>query len=98
MQKSTLMSTLTLFVRLGRKNTMSPDAPRPTVSVKLTALHPRYEVANTERTLTELYDRVIELIKLARSVNIGITIDAEEMGPFRTVTAVIPKIVSIRNG
>ncbi|MCL1077415.1 bifunctional proline dehydrogenase/L-glutamate gamma-semialdehyde dehydrogenase PutA [Parashewanella spongiae] len=64
---------------LGAQRYLESEAPRPTVSIKLTALHPRYEVANTERTLTELYDRVIELIQLARSVNIGITIDAEEM-------------------
>ncbi|MGB0892945.1 MAG: bifunctional proline dehydrogenase/L-glutamate gamma-semialdehyde dehydrogenase PutA [Parashewanella sp.] len=64
---------------LGAKSYNESEAPRPTVSIKLTALHPRYEVANTDRTLTELYDRVIQLIELARSVNVGISIDAEEM-------------------
>ncbi|RLV60550.1 bifunctional proline dehydrogenase/L-glutamate gamma-semialdehyde dehydrogenase PutA [Parashewanella curva] len=63
---------------LGAQSYNESEAPRPTVSIKLTALHPRYEVANTDRTLTELYDRVIELITLARSVNVGISIDAEE--------------------
>ncbi|WP_413693323.1 bifunctional proline dehydrogenase/L-glutamate gamma-semialdehyde dehydrogenase PutA [Psychromonas sp. KJ10-2] len=49
-----------------------------TVSIKLSALHPRYEVANTQRVLTEMYDTVILLIKKAREVNVGLTIDAEE--------------------
>ncbi|MCL2913893.1 bifunctional proline dehydrogenase/L-glutamate gamma-semialdehyde dehydrogenase PutA [Shewanella corallii] len=53
-------------------------APRPTISIKLSALHPRYEVANEDRVLTELYNTVIKLIQLARSVDIGISIDAEE--------------------
>ena len=63
---------------LGAQNYNEAEAPRPTVSIKLTALHPRYEVANTERTLTELFDCVVELMTLARSVNVGIQIDAEE--------------------
>ncbi len=49
-----------------------------TVSIKLSALHPRYEVANKERVLTELYQSVLRLIKRARSLDVGLTIDAEE--------------------
>lgn len=55
------------------------EAPRPTISIKLSALHPRYEVANEDRILTELYDTLILLIKQARSLRVGISIDAEEM-------------------
>ncbi|MCL1058756.1 bifunctional proline dehydrogenase/L-glutamate gamma-semialdehyde dehydrogenase PutA [Shewanella gelidimarina] len=54
-------------------------SPRPTISIKLSALHPRYEVANEDRVLTELYDTLILLIKQARSLRVGISIDAEEM-------------------
>ncbi|MBV7314697.1 bifunctional proline dehydrogenase/L-glutamate gamma-semialdehyde dehydrogenase PutA [Shewanella sp. NIFS-20-20] len=64
---------------LGSHEYHEQDAPRPTISIKLSALHPRYEVANRERVLSELFDTVMELIRLARSVNIGISIDAEEM-------------------
>lgn len=51
---------------------------RPNLSVKLSALHPRYEVAQRKRVLDELVPRVLELAKIAKEQNIGITIDAEE--------------------
>ena len=53
-------------------------SPRPTVSIKLSALHPRYEVSQKQRVMTELCNRVLALIKAARPLNVGITIDAEE--------------------
>ena len=49
-----------------------------TVSIKLSALHPRYEVAHKQRVLTEMFDSVIALIKRARQLDVGLTIDAEE--------------------
>ena len=54
------------------------NGPRPSVSIKLSALHPRYEVAQKARVLTELFERVRELASLARRLDVGITIDAEE--------------------
>ncbi len=51
---------------------------RPTISIKLSALHPRYEVGNEERVMSELFESVKGLIAKARSLNVGITIDAEE--------------------
>ncbi|MEP2619090.1 MAG: bifunctional proline dehydrogenase/L-glutamate gamma-semialdehyde dehydrogenase PutA [Marinomonas sp.] len=51
---------------------------RPTISIKLSALHPRYEVGSEERVMTELFDSVKGLITKARALNVGITIDAEE--------------------
>ncbi|MDD1795762.1 bifunctional proline dehydrogenase/L-glutamate gamma-semialdehyde dehydrogenase PutA [Enterovibrio sp. ZSDZ42] len=53
-------------------------APAPSVSIKLSALHPRYEVANEERVLSELFDTVLGLLKRARALKVAITIDAEE--------------------
>lgn len=50
----------------------------PGISVKLSALHPRYEMSQRDRVHQELTPRLIELCHLARSVNIGLTIDAEE--------------------
>jgi RHH-type proline utilization regulon transcriptional repressor/proline dehydrogenase/delta 1-pyrroline-5-carboxylate dehydrogenase len=50
----------------------------PSISVKLSALHPRYEHAKRARVMAELAPRVLELAKLARSLGIGFTIDAEE--------------------
>ena len=64
---------------LGAQEYDESIAPRPTISIKLSALHPRYEVANTDRVMTELYDTLIKLINQARSLNVGVSIDAEEM-------------------
>ena len=50
----------------------------PGISVKLSALHPRYEMAQRQRVLDELTPRLISLCRLARSAQIGLTVDAEE--------------------
>ena len=50
----------------------------PSISVKLSALHPRYEHAKRARVLTELGAGLLELAQLARRYGIGLTIDAEE--------------------
>jgi RHH-type proline utilization regulon transcriptional repressor/proline dehydrogenase/delta 1-pyrroline-5-carboxylate dehydrogenase len=50
----------------------------PSISVKLSALHPRYEHAKRARIMAELAPRVLELAQLARQYGIGFTIDAEE--------------------
>ena len=50
----------------------------PGISIKLSALHPRYSRAQQTRVMTELLPRVRSLVLLARQYNIGINIDAEE--------------------
>ncbi|TCT20050.1 bifunctional proline dehydrogenase/L-glutamate gamma-semialdehyde dehydrogenase PutA [Thermomonas haemolytica] len=50
----------------------------PSISVKLSALHPRYEHAKRARVLAELGERLLELARLAKQYDIGLTIDAEE--------------------
>ncbi|MCE6961253.1 bifunctional proline dehydrogenase/L-glutamate gamma-semialdehyde dehydrogenase PutA [Cereibacter sphaeroides] len=50
----------------------------PGISVKLSALHPRYEVAKRERVMAELVPRVKALAGLARAAGLGFNIDAEE--------------------
>lgn len=51
---------------------------RPGISIKLSALHPRYEYAQRERVLDELTPRLFALAKHAKEVGITLTIDAEE--------------------
>ena len=51
---------------------------RPGISVKLSALHPRYEAISRERVLDELTPRLIELARLAKAHDLQFTIDAEE--------------------
>ncbi|MFT4192636.1 MAG: proline dehydrogenase family protein, partial [Comamonas sp.] len=50
----------------------------PGISIKLSALHPRYSRAQHERVMAELLPRVRELALLARRYDIGLNIDAEE--------------------
>ena len=51
---------------------------RPGLSIKLSALHPRYEIAQRERVLAELLPRLLELAGAAARAGIPVTIDAEE--------------------
>jgi RHH-type proline utilization regulon transcriptional repressor/proline dehydrogenase/delta 1-pyrroline-5-carboxylate dehydrogenase len=50
----------------------------PGISIKLSALHPRYSRAQRDRVMAELLPRVAELAVLARRYDIGLNIDAEE--------------------
>jgi RHH-type proline utilization regulon transcriptional repressor/proline dehydrogenase/delta 1-pyrroline-5-carboxylate dehydrogenase len=50
----------------------------PSISVKLSALHPRYELAQSERALRELAGRLTELAAAAQTAGIALTMDAEE--------------------
>ena len=50
----------------------------PGISIKLSALYPRYEHAKRERVLKDLVPGVLELAQLAKSYGIGCTVDAEE--------------------
>ena len=50
----------------------------PGISLKLSALHPRYSRSQAERVHAELYPRLRDLAVLARRYDIGVNIDAEE--------------------
>jgi len=54
----------------------------PGISIKLSALHPRFEYAQRERLLRELTPKVIQLAVAARAANISMTIDGEEADRF----------------
>jgi RHH-type proline utilization regulon transcriptional repressor/proline dehydrogenase/delta 1-pyrroline-5-carboxylate dehydrogenase len=51
----------------------------PSISMKLSALHPRYDVANEARVMDELFNTLLTLAKRARELDVPLTIDAEEM-------------------
>lgn len=51
---------------------------RPSISVKLSALHARFEAGKEKRLAAELAPRLLTLARAARSKDIGLTIDAEE--------------------
>ena len=51
---------------------------RPGISVKLSALHPRFEAISRTRVLAELPPRLIALARLAKAHDLQFTVDAEE--------------------
>lgn len=51
---------------------------RPGISVKLSALHPRYDATNHERVLSELVPKVVALARQAKGYDLNFTVDAEE--------------------
>jgi len=64
----------------------------PGISIKLSALHPRYSRAQYERVMDELYPRLLQLAELARSYDIGINIDAEEADRLEISLDVLEKL------
>lgn len=66
----------------------------PGISVKLSALHPRYEVAQRARVMDELVPRLRSLALLAKSANMGLNIDAEEADRLSLSIDVIETVLS----
>jgi RHH-type proline utilization regulon transcriptional repressor/proline dehydrogenase/delta 1-pyrroline-5-carboxylate dehydrogenase len=56
----------------------APIFERPSISVKLSALHPRYEWVKRNRVIDELLPKLHALAMEARENNLGFTVDAEE--------------------
>jgi RHH-type proline utilization regulon transcriptional repressor/proline dehydrogenase/delta 1-pyrroline-5-carboxylate dehydrogenase len=64
---------------IGQDATVGADLrTKPGISIKLSALHPRYEEANRERVLQELGPKLLHLAQRAKQFDIGLTVDAEE--------------------
>ncbi len=63
---------------IGQAATEAEPAQNPGISIKLSALHPRYEFAKRERVMCELPPLLLALAERAKQYHIGLTIDAEE--------------------
>ncbi|MGA7483985.1 MAG: proline dehydrogenase family protein, partial [Bradyrhizobium sp.] len=63
---------------IGASAGTHPLPDRPGISIKLSALHPRFEALSRQRVLDELVPRLIDLAHRARSYNLNLTVDAEE--------------------
>lgn len=66
-------------IRALSKHAVHEDIHKnPGISIKLSALHPRYEVGQKTRVIRELVPRTRALAELAKKSNMGLNIDAEE--------------------
>jgi RHH-type proline utilization regulon transcriptional repressor/proline dehydrogenase/delta 1-pyrroline-5-carboxylate dehydrogenase len=63
---------------IGSRGPFANHTDAPSISVKLSALHPRYEVANRERARRDLGAKLLELSQLAMKQGIALSVDAEE--------------------
>jgi RHH-type proline utilization regulon transcriptional repressor/proline dehydrogenase/delta 1-pyrroline-5-carboxylate dehydrogenase len=63
----------------SRADAQGPVQDNDGISIKLSALHPRYEALQHERVMRELVPRVWGLCEQAARANINLTIDAEEV-------------------
>jgi RHH-type proline utilization regulon transcriptional repressor/proline dehydrogenase/delta 1-pyrroline-5-carboxylate dehydrogenase len=63
---------------IGRSADDRPLPDRPGISVKLSALHPRFEALSRARVMAELVPRLIDLAQQAKAFELNFTVDAEE--------------------
>ncbi len=66
----------------------------PGISVKLSALHPRYELAQEERVMDELVPRLRALALLAKAAGMGLNVDAEEADRLSLSLQVIEEVMA----
>lgn len=63
---------------IGARGPFANHMDAPSISVKLSALHPRYEVAKRELAHRQLTEKLLELSQLAMKHGIALSVDAEE--------------------
>ncbi|GGE50942.1 bifunctional proline dehydrogenase/L-glutamate gamma-semialdehyde dehydrogenase PutA [Actibacterium pelagium] len=69
-------------------------AENPGISIKLSALHPRYEVSQEDRVMAELVPVVLQLAQQAKAAGMGFNIDAEEQDRLVLSLKVIDAVLS----
>jgi RHH-type proline utilization regulon transcriptional repressor/proline dehydrogenase/delta 1-pyrroline-5-carboxylate dehydrogenase len=79
---------------IGRASGNRPLPDRHGISVKLSALHPRFEAISRERVLRELVPRVVELARGAKAHDLNFTIDAEEADRLELALDVIARVLA----
>lgn len=79
---------------IARACTKTDIRQNPGISVKLSALHPRYEITQRARVMTELVPRLRSLALLAKSAGMGLNIDAEEADRLSLSMDVIEAVLS----
>jgi RHH-type proline utilization regulon transcriptional repressor/proline dehydrogenase/delta 1-pyrroline-5-carboxylate dehydrogenase len=79
---------------IGRSAGNEPLPSRPGISVKLSALHPRFEAVSRERVMREIVPVVADLARRARSYDLNLTVDAEEADRLELSLDVIAAVAS----
>ena len=82
--------------RIGRAagNKALPD--RPGISVKLSALHPRYEARKRQQVMEQLCPTLLHLAEAAKSYDLNFTVDAEEQDRLELSLDVIGEVFASR--
>ncbi|HEX7375234.1 MAG TPA: proline dehydrogenase family protein, partial [Steroidobacteraceae bacterium] len=62
----------------SRVGEYSDEEARPSISVKLSAMYPRFERSHRKKVLADLVPRLVDLCLLARDAGIALTLDTEE--------------------
>lgn len=83
------------IARLSEAATNAETRDNPGISIKLSALHPRYEFGHKKRVLDELVPRVVSLAIQAKNAGMGFNIDAEEADRLDLSLDVIEAVMSV---
>ena len=84
---------LSAIRKTGAANRANPANAPSGVSIKLSALHPRYEATQARRVYSEMVPRLIGLVETAAAENIFLIIDAEEADRLLLSLGVIEKVL-----
>ena len=78
---------------IGRRASDHPLPDRPGLSVKLSALHPRFEATGSSRLMSELVPLVLQLARRAKAYDLNFTIDAEEADRLQLSLDIMTEVV-----
>jgi RHH-type proline utilization regulon transcriptional repressor/proline dehydrogenase/delta 1-pyrroline-5-carboxylate dehydrogenase len=78
---------------IGASAGKAVSTSRPSISVKLSALHPRFEPLGRDQVMIELVPRALELARMARKHDINFTVDAEEADRLELTLDVIAAVL-----
>ncbi len=78
---------------IGERNQTEDVFAAPSISVKLSALHPRFEHTQAERVVREISPRVLELARLAMANRMALTIDTEEADRLQLTLDVFAEVI-----
>ncbi|HXF88739.1 MAG TPA: bifunctional proline dehydrogenase/L-glutamate gamma-semialdehyde dehydrogenase PutA [Xanthobacteraceae bacterium] len=85
------------IIAIGKQAGGTAQSGRPGISVKLSALHPRFEAISRERVMAELAPRLLDLVRQAQAFDLQFTIDAEEADRLELTLELVAAVVADRS-